>query len=58
MHQTSTLEEKIKALEEENETLKLAAAAERSQKDRLLAVMHTLTGMLDSSRKPVMPPFR
>ena len=58
MHQTSTLEEKIKALEEENETLKLAAAAESSQKDRLLAVMHTLAGMLDSSRKPVMPPFR
>ena len=58
VHQASTLEEKMKALEEENATLKLAVAAERSQKDRLLAVMHTLTGMLDSSRKPVMPPFK
>ena len=45
----------MKALEEENATLKLAAAAEKSQKDRLLAVMHTLTGMVDSSRNPVMP---
>ena len=58
VHQASALEEKMKALEEENAALKLAAAAERPQKDRLLAVMHTLTGMLDSSRNPVIPPFK
>ena len=58
VQQASTLEEKMKALKEENATLKLAAAAERSQKDRLLAVMHTLTGMLNSSRNPAMPPFK
>ena len=58
VQQASTLEEKMKALEEENAALKLAAAAERSQKDRLLAVMHTLTGILISSRNPAMLSFK
>ena len=58
VQQASSLEDKMKALKEENKALKLTAAAERSQKDRLLAVLHTLTGMLDSSRNPVMPPFK
>ena len=47
VQRASTLEEKLKALKEENAALKLAADAEKSQKDRLLAVVHTLTGMLD-----------
>ena len=49
MQRASTLEEKMKALQEENAALKLAADAEKSQKDRLLAVVHTLTGTLKSS---------
>ena len=52
VQQASTLEEKIEALQEENAALKLAADAERSQKDRLLAVVHTLTGTLKSSCNP------
>ena len=48
MQQASTLEEKMKALQEENAALKLAADAEKSQKDRLLAVVHTLTGAFNS----------
>ena len=46
-HATS-LEEKLKALEEENASLKLAAETERADKDRLLAVLHSLTGLLRS----------
>ena len=57
VQQASSLEDKMKALKEENEALKLAAAVERSQKDRLLAVLHTLTSVLNSPRYPVMPPF-
>ena len=49
MQRASTLEEKMKALQEKNAALKLAADAEKSQKDRLLAVVHTLTGTLKSS---------
>ena len=52
VQRASTLEEKIEALQEENAALKLAADAERSQKDRLLAVVHTLTGLLKSSCNP------
>ena len=48
VQRASTLEEKLKALQEENVALKLAAVAEKSQKDRLLAVVHTLTGMFNS----------
>ena len=42
-HATS-LERRLKALEEENVALKLAAENERADKDRLLAVVHSLTG--------------
>ena len=49
VQQASSLEDKMKALKEENEALKLTAAADRSQKDRMLAVLHTLTGMLNFS---------
>ena len=45
VQQASTLEEKMKALQEENAALKLAADEEKSHKDWLLAVIHTLTGM-------------
>lgn len=48
VQQASTLEEKMKALEKENAALKRAANAEKSQKDRLLAVVHTLTGAFNS----------
>ena len=44
----TSLEEKLKALEEENASLKLAAETERADKDRLLAVVHSLTGLLRS----------
>ena len=43
---TASLEERLKALEEENASLKLAADEERSAKDRLLALVHSLTGSL------------
>ena len=45
VQRATTLEEKPKALKEENAALKLAADEEKSQKDRLLTVVHTLTGM-------------
>ena len=41
----ASLEEWLKELEEENTTLKAAAENERSAKDRLLAVVHSLTGL-------------
>ena len=44
----ASLEEKLRALEEENASLKLAAETERAGKDRLLAVVHSLTGLLHS----------
>ena len=44
----ASLEEKLKALEEENASLKLAAETERADKDRLLAVVHSLTGLFPS----------
>ena len=44
----ASLEERLKALEEENASLKLAAENERSAKDRLLAVVHSLTGLFPS----------
>ena len=44
---TASLEERLRALEEENASLKLAAENERSAKDRLLAV-HSLTGLFPS----------
>ena len=40
-----SLEERLKALEEENASLKLSADKERSAKDRLLALVHLLTGL-------------
>ena len=42
----ASLEERLKALEEENASLKLAADNEKSVKDRLLALVHSLTGLL------------
>ena len=44
-HVTS-LEEWLKALKKENASLKLAADSEKSAKDRLLALVHSLTGLL------------
>ena len=44
----ASLEERLKALEEENASLKLAAETERAGKDRLLAVVHSLTGLFHS----------
>ena len=44
--QAASLEEKLKALEQENASLKLAADEEKSGKDRLLALVHSLTGLL------------
>ena len=38
-----SLEERLKALEEENASLKLSADEERSAKDQLLALVHSLT---------------
>ena len=40
----ASLEERLKKLEEENVSLKLAADEEQSAKDRLLALVHSLTG--------------
>ena len=45
---TASLEERLKALEEENASLKLAAETERAGKDRLLAVVHSLTCLFQS----------
>ena len=45
----ASLEEKLKALEEENVSLKLAAETERAVKDRLLAMVHSLTGLFPLS---------
>ena len=42
----ASLEERLKTLEGENASLKLATDEERSAKDRLLALVHSLTGML------------
>lgn len=42
----ASLEERLKEPEEENASLKLAADEERSGKDRLLALLHSLTGWL------------
>ena len=42
----ASLEERLKALEEENASLKLAADEEWSGKDRLLALVYSLTGLL------------
>ena len=42
----ASLEERLKEIEEENTSLKAAAENERSAKDRLLAVVHSLTGLL------------
>ena len=42
----TSLEERLKTLEEENASLKLVADEERSAKDRLLALVHSLAGML------------
>ena len=44
----ASLEERLRALEEENASLKLAAESERSAKDRLLAVVHSLTGLFST----------
>ena len=41
----ASLEERLKKLEDENASLKAAAEIERSAKDRLLAVVHSLTGL-------------
>ena len=41
----ASLEERLKALEEENASLKLVAENEKSDKDRLLAVVHSVTGL-------------
>ena len=44
----ASLEEKLKKLEDENASLKAAAKIERSAKDWLLAVVHSLTGLLST----------
>ena len=41
----ASLEERLKKLEDENACLKAAAEIERSAKDRLLAMVHSLTGL-------------
>ena len=42
----ASLEEQLRTLEEENASLKLAADGERSAKDRLLALVRSLTCLL------------
>ena len=42
----ASLEERLRTLEEENASLKLAADSEKSAKDRLLALVRSLTGLL------------
>ena len=42
----ASLEERLRMLEEENASLKLAADNEKSSKDRLLALVRSLTGLL------------
>ena len=54
----ASLEEKLRALEEENASLKLAAETERAGKDRLLAVVHSLTGLLHSFAFILFIPWR
>ena len=44
-----SLEEQLKALEEENASLRLSADEEWSAKERLLGLVHSLTGSLFSS---------
>ena len=46
----ASLEERLKVLKKENASLKLAADEERSAKDRLLAIMHSLTGSLSLNK--------
>ena len=47
-NRAASLEERLKKLEEENASLKAAAEVERSAKDRLLAVVHSLTGFFST----------
>lgn len=42
--QIAILQEKLRTLEESNEALKLAAAAEKEKNNRLLAVVENLSG--------------
>ena len=42
----ASLEERLRTLEEENASLMLAADNEKSAKDRLLALVHSLIGLL------------
>ena len=44
----ASLEERLRKLEDENASLKVAAEIERSAKDWLLAVVHSLTGLLST----------
>ena len=44
----ASLEERLKRLEDENASLKAATEIERSAKDRLLAMLHSLTGLLST----------
>ena len=44
----ASLEERLRKLEDENASLRAATEIERSAKDRLLAVVHSLTGLLST----------